>query len=579
MSKRSAVLQFAIATAFVVTGQQAFGQSAPAAGAAGRPEYSELPVNPKFKPIAPEIVASDEAAAAADAQRARDRSTAYINARKVLGNQIPFDDAGKKILDEWYMSYFLKSFTSPENRGKLPEMRNTLLNKDLRPAKQAAAITHLRAQVLGFMKGYAQNSGTFNFHPVVRYNAMLVIGDLNVVEYGARYPNNQKAMVPEPLPEALDLLVSEYQSPTQIDAVRVAALVGLDRHVKLDLGRPAERRIPGPKKKVIYDEMIALLNSAPPATRSPEGHTWMQRRAVDIIAAMGTVGAYPEANAALEKIVADKDAPISLRCTASEALAHWTPSNNKVDVSAVSKNLGLIAVKACKDEIDRIAALVAQEEIMKQLRELIKKPNPAATGQFGAMSGGMESYGGMSGGGEEMYGGADMMEGASEEMYGDSAEMYAAGGMGMYGGGMYGGMGATAAIPADPRMIWSQRRLKYQLTCVKRGLAGMAVAGKASQHEKVVTQIAQAVDLALTLTEPPEEKPDLEGLTESIQKGLSGLAFLAPEAAVIGVDPVTELPPGAEPAATPIAPSSPPGPLAAPASPPTPAPGELPPGL
>jgi len=591
MSKRSAVLQLAIATAFVITGHQVFGQAAPAAGAANKIE--ELAVNPKFKPIAPDIVASNEAAATADAQRSRDRNAAYSNARKVLSNQIPFDDAGKKILDEWYLSYFLPSFTSPENRSELPELRNTLLNKDLRPAKQAAAIAYLRGQVMRYMAAYAQSRGKYNFHPVVRYNAMLVIGDLNLVEYGARYANNQKAYVPEPLPEALDLLISEYKSPTQIDAVRVAALVGLDRHAKLDLGRPAERRISGPKKKVIVDEMIALLNAAPPATRSPEGHTWMQRRAVDILAVLGMVGAYPAANGALEKIVADKDAPISLRCTASEALAQWVPTSNKIDASAVSRNLGLIAVKACKDELDRIAALVTQEEDMKKLRELIKKANPVASGQFGGMAGG-------SGGGEmgmEMYAGGGEYGGGSDagemETYGmDSMEMMmgGAGGMGMYGGGMLGGKGAE--IPTDPRLIWSRRRLKYQLTCVKRGLDGMVIAGKASQHEKAVGEVAKAVELALALTDPPEDKPTLEGLTESIQKGLQGLAFLAPEVAEIGVEPVTELPavdllPGAE-AATPAAPAAAaalPDELGAPAVDPITAPAEgavpldLPPGL
>ena len=577
MSKRSAALYLAIAAAFAFMGHQAFGQAAPAAA---KPEFSELDVNPKLKPIPPDVVASNEAAAAEDAQRARDRSLTYNNARKVLSNQIPADDAGKKILDEWYMSYFLPSFTSAENRGKLPEMRNDLLSKDLRPAKQQAAILHLRGLVMKYMKAFAQSPGTYNFHPAVRYNAMLVIGDLNLVEYGARYANNQKAMVPEPLPEALDLLISEYKSPTQIDAVRVAALVGLDRHVKLDLGRPAEGRISGPKKKVIVDEMIALLNAVPPATRSPEGHTWMQRRAIDILAAAGMVGLYPEANAALEKIVADKDAPISLRCTASEALAQWPQGSNKVDASTVSRNLGLIAVKACKDELDRIAALVKQEEEMKTLSELIKKANPAATGQFGSMAGGASGEGGYGGDmgamGGENYGGAGMESAAS----GMGMEMYT------MGAGGYGGLpGSPLVVPTDPRIVWSQRRLKYQLTCVKQGLTGMATAGKASQHEKVVTQIAKAVDAALAQTDPPPEKPDLTGLTESIKKGLSGLAFLAPEVAAIGIDPVSGLPPGAEPAApAAVAPGVPGAAKPAPVDPAAPpaagaAPADLPPGV
>ena len=153
----------------------------------------------------------------------------------------------------------------------------------------------------------------------------------------------------------------------------------------------------------------------------------------------------------------------------------------------------------------------------------------------------------------------------------------------MEGMGMY-GMGGelAAAIPTDPRIVWSQRRLKYQLTCVKRGLEGMAVAGAKSQHEKTVTQVAEAINTVLTFTDPPAEKPDLEGLTESIQKGVRELAFLSPAAADIGADPLTdptgELPPGTEPTA-PSAPAAPPaiGPTTPPAG--GEAPDALPPGV
>lgn len=564
MSKRAIALLLATVTAVAGTSQQAIGQTAGGASSPKKPaEYTEFPVNPNFKPIDPAIVASNPAAAAADSKRTKARNAAYNNARKVMARQIPADDAGKLLLDEWYKKYYLPSFTLPENRGKLPEMRHALLSKDFRTARSPEAVAYLRTQVLNYMKGYAQNAGKYNFHPAVRYNAMLVIGSLNQVEHGARYPDDSRAFVPDPLPAALDLLIAEFKSPTQIDAVLVAALVGIDRHVKLDLARPPERRIPGPKKKVIVDAMVALLNSPPPTGRTASGHAWMQRRAIDILAAQGMVGVYAQADAALETIVADKDAPISLRCTASEALARWAPtSKEKIDASAVSRNLGLIAVKACTDELDRIAALLKQEEVMEQLRELIKKPNPVATGQFGTSAAGGNRYGS----GENMYGSDDSGDDEETEMdsqYG--ANMYG-GGREMYGGG--GLPGAEGAVATDPRIDWSRRRLKYQLTCVKHGLDGMAIAGKASQHEKVVSQVATAVDLALDLTDPPEEKPNLEGLTESIQKGLRGLAFLVPKAA----DPLTELPESpiddlaptpeaaspAEPAAVVIDPADPP---------------------
>ncbi|MEX0820256.1 MAG: hypothetical protein WD070_11715 [Pirellulaceae bacterium] len=502
--------------------------------------------------------------------------------RIMRAQQQSLDDKSKAVLDAYYRKIIFREFTTKENWGRLPELRDELL-RDLRGARNPQALQYLMALTFQQMQAFTQSK--FALHPAVRYNAMLLLGELNASERGAKGADGRPSAYPDPLPAALDAMVAEYQNPDQIDAVRVAALVGIDRHAKLDLARPENRRIAGAKKKVIVDEMLALLNAVPPEGRTAAGHTWMQRRAIDILGALGMVGVYPEANAALERIVADKKAPISLRCTASEALAQWAPNSNKIDASAVSRNLGLIAVKACKDELDRMASLVTQEEDMKKLRELIKKANPAATGQFGGtMAGGgegmMQGAGGemYGGGGEEMYGGG----GAGEDMYGGGGEMMG-GDMGMYGGMMPGGL--EPEIPTDPRIIWSQRRLKYQLTCVKRGLDGMVIAGKASPHEKVVDQVSKAVQAALKLTDPPADKPDLEGLTKSIQKGIRGLAFLAPEVAEHGSEPVTDLPVGDLPpgAAPPADASIPPDGPAVPASDPTAPPDaglpDLPPGV
>ncbi len=473
---------------------------------------------------------------------------------RILRGTVPFDDTAKLQLNAYYQQVAFPKFTIKENWGILPTLREDLM-KELRSAKVPQATQHAIGLIFNKMRTFTQTKE--NYHPAVRYNAMMVLADMNAIERGSRGADGRAAAYPDPLPAAFDVLLAEYKSPDQIDAVRVAALVGIDRHLKLDLVRPADRRIAGAKKQLVFDEMLALLNAGPPAGRSAEGHTWMKRRAIDILAVLGTIGVKAETNAALEKIVADANAPISLRCTASEALAHWTPTANKVDAGDVSQNLGLIAVKACKDELDRIAALERREKEMKDLRELIKKPNPVASGQFGASSG-AGGGGGMMSGMMESYGGAAGEEG-EEMMGGDMDAMYGDAGGGMMSG-LYGGMtgGTGAEIPTDPRIVWSQRRLKYQLTCVKRGLEGMTIAGKATPQEKAIEKVKLAVEAALALTDPPKDKPTLEGLTESIQAGLSALAFLAPAAA----GPAAELPPALDPAALAAPPAADPAALA-----------------
>ncbi len=532
------------------------GQNPPVAAVPPKP-FTSLAnsVDIKLRPLDPAFIAENPDAKAQDDERTRARATAYMSARKVFLGTIPADDAGKKILDGWYKSYFLPSFTIPENWGKLPELRQDLLIKDFRTARSPAALAHVRTMTLTYMRLISQSPGAHNFHPAVRYNAMLLIGSLNAIEYGARDPNaaDARALAPDPLPEAFDVLLAEYQSPTQIDAVRVAALIGLDRHVRLDLVRPANRRIPGAKKRVVADEMLALLESAPPASRSSEGHTWMQRRAIDILASLGMVGVDPKMNAVLAKIVADEAAPISLRCTASEALAHWSADGKqKIDATALSRQLGILAVKACADELTRIGALGARERELTALRELLSKPNPAASGAMqgqGMMTG---AGGGYPGAGEMGYGESMSMEESMPQM-----DMMGMGGYGEYGQ-MMGGI-VAATVPVDPRVDWSRRRLKYQLTCVKLGLDGMKVAAKADAAQvKNVEAVLKGVTDVLAAAEPPADKPTLAGFAKSVREAVGKLAFLTPAAAAaaaVAVEdelPSDDVPPGPGPeAATP----------------------------
>jgi hypothetical protein len=487
-----------------------------------------------------------------------------LASRYLRGSQ-PLDDKVKQALDAYYKNIVFREFTAKSNLGRLPEMRAELL-KQLRTSRNVEAKRFLITTTFQQMRAFTQ--GRFGLHPAVRYNAMLLLGELNAVEFREN-TSTGPAQFPDPLPAALGVLFAEYKSPDQIDAVRVAALVGINRHVKLDLARPTSRIT---EKKAVVDEMVSLLNSSPPAGRSEAGHTWMQRRAIDILSALRMIGMYPDATTALEKIVANQAAPMSLRCSASEALARWAPNSRvKIAADTVSKNLGSIAVKACKDELDRIAKLEAWEVEQKELRDLVKKANPAATGQFGAMAGGM-----VGGGGEGMMG--MMMSGEGGSGGAGEGEMGMQGMEGMMGGmmsgmggmsGMMGGIGAL--VDVDPRIIWSQRRLKYQLTCVKRGLEGMAIAGKGSPQEATVERVAEAVDTALGLTDPPAEKPNLEGLSESIEEAIRGLAFLAPAPTETGVDPTTNLPPGALPPSAEPAPPAAPAEAAAPPAAATPA--------
>ena len=173
-----------------------------------------------------------------------------------------------------------------------------------------------------------------NFHPAARMNAMLIIGDLNRKEAVQAVPPQP----PEPLVEAVPVMIDELADPKQIDAVKVAAMVGLLRHVQADVrqrgpqgGAQQPQRIDDATRNRINQVTLDILNlKDPPPGRTPEGHAWMQRRAIDILAVMGTISSDVNAAQTIEAMISNPDAPVSLRCTA----ALLSPSTGIIDSHA-----------------------------------------------------------------------------------------------------------------------------------------------------------------------------------------------------------------------------------------------------
>ena len=487
----------------------------------------------------------------------------------VLKGQVtpPWDDNAKKILDDWYKGYWFRSMTHEINRGKLPDFRTQLIDRDIRTAKNRPAVQHLFGLTLQYMKGYAQST-QLKCHPAVRYNAMLILGDLNEVERGARNEatGGPAAQYPDPLPAALDIMVAEYNSPTQIDAVRVAAMVGILRHAKLDWARPAERRITTAKRREILDAMLALLNAAPPAGRTPEGHVWMQRRGIEIASALGAVGQPTGANQALESIVDNDKADFSLRLAAAEALS-LCPADAKVplDAPAFARKLGGLAAQACSAEVSRLATVEKRERERDSVRTLLAAviANPFQVVTASTMG---ESQT------EDSYNNNMMMDmSAMQESYtADNMSM-------MFGQGYSAGGGAAAiAIPTDPLVNLSRRRLKGQLVIVQNALARLSTSVKAdAQKTQAIDKVAIAVKDALAATDPPTGEQDVKGMKKSLETGMKKLKpFAAVAAAAAAPDPLSISPASeAAPAATPPAATTPEAaatPLTTPATSPAP---------
>lgn len=499
--------------------------------------------------------------------------------RRILLGQQAWDKTAQDAVDKWYKLHTLLEFGNPANISRLPALRASM-RKELKGIKSPEAAKYVKASVLDYMGRFAASAN--NFHPAVRYNAMLAIGDLNEAEAGTRI-GPMRLAVPDPMSDAFDVLVTTFRSRDQIDAVRIAAQVGLLRHAKLDFARPPARRMTQENRTLLVGTMYQFLRSAAPTTRSPEGHTWMQRRAIEIIAALDAVGERPEVVDELQRIVADESAPRSLRCTAAEALGRWLPDSRvRFDPKTLSTNLGRIGVEAFETELALIAKILQDDELRAQIRALVSDTSGTSgtlgtgtmTGATGGMTGMADAMqmskqmgGGGAGGGE----GTDGMEGMP--------------GMGNYsqffGGGEEGGTEGIEgtegedpllAGPQDPRVTRSRRRLKYQLACIKAGLDGIAKVKAVEPQKAEIEQVAKAIESAYKTTDPP--RGDLPTLQQSLKQGLVVLAFLRP-ADASGLDasetlegPAAPGPPAPAPAVpAPVAPNAEAAAPSAPAAP------------
>ena len=379
------------------------------------------------------------------------------------------DDQTRARFDAWYTRYYFARLTHQEHLDEWPKTRQELLKILTQPTVPAKVHDHVVDLTMQVMMTIAKG----NYHPVARYNAMLLIGKLN---------NREAALIGEtkrlPVPsiQALASMLNELENPNQIDAVRVAALVGILRHVRMDRQLPGSNRrlVNGPGEKRIVDLMLSLVNAKdPPAGRSREGHDWMRRRAVEILGWLGSVGDNDKVFVALDALVADDAAPVSLRCAAAEALGRLNyPARLSVNVVEMAKKLGALGAYACLKEARRVE--------LQQEREQKEKAAASGVGAYGA-----------------------------------GATAYSGG----YGGGMPGMFGAPSIGTGDTfdplayRIDLTRRRVKYQTLMVKRGLAGPD-AGK-QQRPRMIPLAGTTGASGANAAQPEPQKAGLLALAKS----------------------------------------------------------------
>jgi hypothetical protein len=259
--------------------------------------------------------------------------------------------ADEQVLKEYLARYWFGKMaqTDPRNLGELAEHRLAFQNSVLERAENGPVRDELNRVTLGAIQHFLQN----NFHPATRYNAALLLGNIDQAK-GEGFGTSRRP--PVPLAAATQYLlnnilqVDQFQNGRPVDDyLKAAALVGLQRHAGLTITDAVRSKI--------GEAAVQLLSqSDPPENRSAAAHLWMRRQAVEILAALGQPGADNAAYNALLSAVNEQTSPLWFRQAAASAIGRLTfPQDAGLDGAALAAALGRLAVAACDAEAAHVA--------------------------------------------------------------------------------------------------------------------------------------------------------------------------------------------------------------------------------
>ncbi len=170
-----------------------------------------------------------------------------------------------------------------------------------------------------------------DFHPAVKYNAMLIIAGLN------NWVKRGKA--DEPWPPTYQPLL-EYAKPPWSDSLRVAALNGLKRYCHLKDHDP----------RLVINAMREILTEE----ADTDADIWIQRQAVNNLGELASVGKIDASVVTvLVGLVANEQKPTSLRVAAASALGRTILKQPpEGGATAYARQLGNLALELSLDETE-----------------------------------------------------------------------------------------------------------------------------------------------------------------------------------------------------------------------------------
>ncbi len=208
-----------------------------------------------------------------------------------------------------------------------------------------------------------------DFHPAVKYNAILILGQLNN-EVGL----GGKDAVPR-IEVLRPLLVNIAGQSSAPDYLRVGALLGIKRHVQL-----TGKDLPSAGQDLIADTLVSIVNE-PLVVGREEGQIWLKQQAVDILGMLGFPGDDGAVIEQMAAVITDANRSPSLRYATARAIGQMKmASPPAVGADKLVKQLGQLAADACSEEL-----YVAQTRNQKPSRSrVLDRLQSVRTGLDGA---------------------------------------------------------------------------------------------------------------------------------------------------------------------------------------------------
>ncbi len=266
-----------------------------------------------------------------------------------------FSDNEKAVFDAFFNDYFLLQFAEPrfadpESKISLAELRRGMKGRFFGSGKKGPVYDHLHDLTFAMMKAIIK--ARFPDDPkydtvrcnALRYNAMLMIGDLNKEEAP---PSGGK---PRPSLDALQYMLTVVDVPKAPEYLRVPALLGIERQATCY----AEHPLPPDKLQPLVKSMLTLLKQRDPGpNRTAEAQSWLRRMAAQILGLIGSPGVNggDEVATALASEMRDPKNLISLRCACAAAFSEMKfTGSEKINTADVALDMSLLAYEILKQE-------------------------------------------------------------------------------------------------------------------------------------------------------------------------------------------------------------------------------------